>query len=63
LKGQLGVGDKKSRYFPERIYKDILCNDLPKFKYISCGYYNTFAITREGKLYSWGSGNIGQKDE
>ena len=63
LKGQLGLGDKKSRYFPEKLTKDILCNDLPKFNFLSCGYHNTFAISVDGKLFSWGSGNIGQKDE
>jgi alpha-tubulin suppressor-like RCC1 family protein len=36
---------------------------LPKFKQIAAGYYNNMAITQEGKIMSWGFGNLGQKNE
>lgn len=44
VKGQLGVGDKISRYYPQMLLKDIMQKDLPVFKQVTCGYFNTFAI-------------------
>jgi len=59
LKGQLGIGDNKSKYYPTKLYRDILGNELPLFKNVACGYNNTFAIDRNGTIWSWGGGNIG----
>lgn len=61
--GQLGLGDTKTRYYPNLLTTDILSNSLPSMTKISCGYFNTFGIDEKGKLYSWGGGNLGQKDE
>jgi hypothetical protein len=44
LKGQLGLGDRKSRYYPTRIRLDILGNELPKFKKVSCGSSTAYGI-------------------
>ncbi len=44
VKGQLGVGDKASRYYPQMLLRDIMDKDLPAFKSVTCGYFNTFAI-------------------
>jgi len=62
-KGQLGVGDKKTRYRPCKLAHDQLSNPLPKFTKIACGYYTTFAIDENGKLYSWGGGSLGHKGD
>jgi len=78
IKGQLGVGDiardgvshgnlkstkKKLMRPPTRLFFDMLSNPLPKFKRVACGYYTSFAIDENGKLYSWGGGPIGHKDD
>jgi len=60
-KAQLGVGDKKTRYKPSKLAHDQLSNPLPKFTKIACGYYTSFAIDENGKLYSWGGGSLGHK--
>ena len=44
VKGQLGVGDKVSRYYPQMLLRDIMDKDLPAFTSIACGYFNTFAV-------------------
>jgi len=76
VKGQLGVGDKLSRYYPQMLLRDIMDKDLPPFKSVACGYFNTFAVDgmnlclfeillrflESGNLYSWGGGNLGQKN-
>lgn len=49
VKGQLGVGDKISRYQPQMLLRDIMDRDLPKFKLVTCGYFNTFAV--DGELF------------
>jgi alpha-tubulin suppressor-like RCC1 family protein len=59
--GQLGIGDKKTRWFPVRVEKDIVGNILPKIQKIQCSYYATFMIDIFGKIYSWGRGFIGHK--
>lgn len=46
--GQLGCGDRKSRCTP------VAVNGLPPIKDIVCGYAFSAAITRDGKLYTWG---------
>ncbi|MGL4982722.1 MAG: leucine-rich repeat protein [Treponemataceae bacterium] len=42
------------------IAKDNLGNSLPKFKSLAAGGNHSFAVTEDGKLYSWGSNNDGQ---
>ncbi|EGR29393.1 rcc1 family hect domain protein, putative [Ichthyophthirius multifiliis] len=60
--GQLGHGSIKSSYFPQKVVKDILGNNIPLFKTVQCGYNNTFAIDINGQLWSWGGGNLGHKN-
>lgn len=60
--GQLGVGDKKSRWEPIRVEKDIMGNILPQIQKAVCSYYSTYAIDTFGNLYSWGKGYIGHSD-
>ncbi|KAL4436169.1 hypothetical protein ABPG74_018153 [Tetrahymena malaccensis] len=62
-KGQLGMEGTKSLYYPQRVKKDILGNELPLFASAFCGYNNTFAIDVSGNLWSWGGGNLGQKND
>lgn len=62
IKGQLGLGDKKTRYYPQMLTRDILDHDLPNFQFVSCGFHNSFAIDEFGRLFSWGGGNLGQKN-
>ena len=50
VKGQLGVGDKESRLIPQMLLRDIMDKDLPPFKSVACGYFNTFAV--DGIFYS-----------
>lgn len=57
--GQLGHGDNKTMKRPVQVTRDTLTNLLPTMNKISCGYYNTFAICSQGRLYSWGGGNLG----
>lgn len=44
VKGQLGVGDKESRLIPQMLLRDIMDKDIPPFKSVACGYFNTFAV-------------------
>ena len=62
-KGQLGIGDKKTNYFPCKLAHDQLSNPLPRFTKIGCGYYTSFAIDENGKLYGWGGGSLGHKGD
>lgn len=58
-RGQLGIGEGKSTWYPKRVKADLLGNQVPKFMKVGCGYYTTFAIDELGALWSWGGGNIG----
>lgn len=62
-KYQLGFGDQKPRYTPERVMMDDNGLPLNKIVKISTGDYNCFALTDDGKVYSWGSGVLGLKDK
>ncbi|KRW99588.1 Regulator of chromosome condensation 1/beta-lactamase-inhibitor protein II [Pseudocohnilembus persalinus] len=62
IKGQLGLGDRKTRYYPVKCQIDLLGNQLPSFKSVSCGYNTTFAVDENGKLWSFGGGNLGQRN-
>ncbi len=59
--GQLGVGDKKTRWYPERIYHDSASQPLPRLVRVECSNYGTFCIDEYGHPYSWGKGYIGHK--
>lgn len=61
VNGQLGLGDKATRWEPYRVEKDIVGNLLPQITSVSCGYYTSFAIDCFGNLYSWGKGYLGHK--
>jgi alpha-tubulin suppressor-like RCC1 family protein len=61
--GQLGLGDAKTRYYPQRVSRDILGNAVPRFVDVQCGYNTTFAIDESGLLWSWGGGNIAHKND
>mmetsp|Transcript_7467 Transcript_7467/g.6753 ORF Transcript_7467/g.6753 Transcript_7467/m.6753 type:complete len:149 (+) Transcript_7467:1622-2068(+) len=59
--GQLGTGDKRTRWNPIRIERDIIGNNIPRLMKVKCAYYSTFAIDEFGHPYSWGKGFIGHK--
>lgn len=61
--GQLGTGDKKSRWNPVRIERDILGNHIARLVKVKCSYYATYAIDEFGHPYSWGKGFIGHRGE
>lgn len=61
--GQLGTGDKKTRWTPVRIERDIIGNNIPRLVKVKCSYYATFAIDEFGHPYSWGKGFIGHKGD
>lgn len=61
--GQLGLGDKKARWEPARVEKDIIGNFLPQIQKAVCSYYSSYAIDIFGNLYSWGKGFIGHQNE
>lgn len=43
--------------------RDLLGNELPRFWKACCGYFTTYAIDVEGRLWSWGGGNLGIKGD
>jgi hypothetical protein len=57
--GQLGLGDKKTRWYPERVSIDILFHNLSRQVKVKCSSYATFSIDENGHPYSWGKGLIG----
>ena len=57
--GQLGVGDKKTRWSPERIVYNDQGQELPLFSKVACSKYATYAIDQLGQPYSWGKGYTG----
>jgi hypothetical protein len=61
FKYQLGFDDAKPRYSPERLNLDDNGLALKKIIKIATGDYNCFALSDEGKVYSWGSGVLGSK--
>lgn len=54
--GELGLGDKKPRSFPEII--PLLCGK--KLISISINDFNAHAITQDGKLFLWGHNLYGK---
>eukprot|EP00466_Bigelowiella_natans_P013589 jgi/Bigna1/40085/e_gw1.39.86.1 len=51
--GSLGHSNTASIYQPKPILQKDLC-----FVDFACAYYHCAAITKEGKLYTWGYGNV-----
>ncbi|PXF49731.1 putative E3 ubiquitin-protein ligase HERC1 [Gracilariopsis chorda] len=54
--GQLGLGDTKDRDIPTAIPE--LSHESVCF--LSCGDRHSFAITRDGRVFGWGSNEFGQ---
>ena len=54
--GQLGLGNRKNRNTPTHIQelKD------KSISHILSGYESSFALTKDGKIYSWGRNDFGQ---
>lgn len=59
--GQLGTGDKSTRWTPTKIERDITGHHLQRLMKVSCTYYSTYAIDELGRPYSWGKGYIGHE--
>ncbi len=56
--GQLGLGDDKARYYPERVTSDE--EESVKFSKITAGSNYSLAITPNSELYSFGCNESGQ---
>lgn len=54
--GQLGLGDTKDRDVPT-IIPELSREDVC---YLSCGDRHSFAITKDGRVFGWGSNEFGQ---
>ncbi|XP_048366402.1 E3 ISG15--protein ligase Herc6-like [Sphaerodactylus townsendi] len=54
--GQLGTGELKDRLIPKKI------DGLSTFKVIqvACGHYHSIALTKDGRVFSWGQNIYGQ---
>lgn len=52
--GQLGIGSKKGRTYPELMMHN------NKIRKVVCGHQHTFILKSNGKLYSFGHNNTGQ---
>lgn len=57
--GQLGLGDKKTRWYPERVVSDNSFHALSRQLKVTCSKHATFSIDEYGHPYSWGKGSIG----
>ena len=55
--GQLGVGDAKTRYYPEKIHCDLLAE--PASKICARGSFSAALLENTGRLLSWGCGDDG----
>lgn len=54
LSGQLGLGNLIPQKFPrELVFQELIVS-------VSCGRFNTMALTESGQLYGWGSNAHGQ---
>ena len=61
--GQVGLGDKKTHWYPERIILDSEGSLLENIKSVACSNYGTFCIDQNGIPYSWGKGFVGHSGE
>ena len=57
--GQLGLGDKKTRWYPEKVQQQASGHNLSRQVKVKCSNYATFSIDEYGHLYSWGKGHVG----
>lgn len=63
--GLLGVtdtavpGGASSKTHANFVPSPTLLPSVVKFKWLSCGYNYTYAVSTEGKVYSWGTGRCG----
>jgi hypothetical protein len=53
------MGDKKTRWYPEKVSTDISYHNLARQKKVKCSNYATYSIDEYGHPYSWGKGSIG----
>jgi len=59
--GQLGTGDKKTKWFPTKVTHEDSGMELQRLVKIQCSSNSTFAIDEFGNPYSWGKGFIGHE--
>ena len=57
--GQLGQGDKKTRWNPEPVSVDMGFTPLERMIKVKCSNYATYSIDEYGRPFSWGKGSIG----
>jgi alpha-tubulin suppressor-like RCC1 family protein len=57
--GQLGLGDRKTRWYPEKVSRDISGHNLARQIKVKCSNYAAFSIDEYGHPYSWGKGHVG----
>ncbi|XP_073327616.1 probable E3 ubiquitin-protein ligase HERC4 [Pagrus major] len=54
--GQLGLGDRTDRHTPTAVH----CLNMKKTVHISCGKDHTVTLTKDGAVFTFGSGQHGQ---
>ncbi|KAG8012939.1 E3 ISG15--protein ligase HERC5 [Nibea albiflora] len=54
--GQLGLGDRTDRHTPT----SVLCLNMKKSVHIACGEKHTAVLTKDGAVFTFGSGQHGQ---
>ncbi len=62
LHGRLGLGDNNHRYQPTEIPRDFFADNkggLDKVVQIAAGTTHSLALTKSGRVYSWGWGEDG----
>jgi len=59
--GQLGLGDKSTRWYPCRVKHDISQHNMQRQIKVKCSNYGTFSIDQNGHPYSWGKGCLGHR--
>ncbi|MGL4981253.1 MAG: leucine-rich repeat protein, partial [Treponemataceae bacterium] len=57
---QLGLASSSNTKIPNLIAKDNAGASLPPFKSVASGSFHSLALTREGKLYTWGANSTGE---
>ncbi|XP_015266273.1 PREDICTED: probable E3 ubiquitin-protein ligase HERC6 [Gekko japonicus] len=54
--GQLGTGELKDRLIPRKIEGLSTCTIIQ----VACGHYHSVALTKDGRVFSWGQNSYGQ---
>ncbi|XP_060103053.1 probable E3 ubiquitin-protein ligase HERC6 [Heteronotia binoei] len=54
--GQLGTGELKDRLIPKKIDGLSTCKVIQ----VTCGHYHSIALTKDGRVFSWGQNVYGQ---